>query len=80
MKISILFFLMITILTFLYLEHIKVEIIYALTNNSNSLHIKLMSINGSVISDGKFLIIPDPYQKSASLEIYDNGLMDSVKA
>ncbi len=79
MKISTLFFLFITILTFLYVEHIKVEMIYALTNSSNSLQIKLMSINGSVISDGKFIIIPDPYQKSESLEIYDNGLMDSNK-
>ena len=47
MKISTLFFLFITILTFLYVEHIKVEMIYALTNSSNSLQIKLMSINGS---------------------------------
>ena len=39
----------------------------------------MISINGSVISDGKFLIIPDPYQKSASLEIYDNELVDSNK-
>ena len=79
MKISILFFLFITILTFLYIEHIKFELIYALTNSTNSLNIELISINGSFISDGKFLIIPDPYQKFSSLEVSDNELVDSNK-
>lgn len=79
MKISILFFLFITILTFLYIAHIKFELIYALTNSTKSLNIELISINGSFISDGKFLIIPDPYQKFASLEVSDNELMDSNK-
>src|SRR5687767_829759 len=81
MKILMLFFLFITILTFLYLEHIKFEfeLIYALTNSSKLLNIELISINGSSISDGKFLIIPDPYQKLASLEVADNELMDSNK-
>jgi hypothetical protein len=79
MKISILFFLFITFLTFIYVEHIKFEIVYALTNSSKSLNIELISINGSLISAGKFLIIPDPYQKFASLEIYDNEVMDSNK-
>ena len=32
-----------------------------------------------MISDGKFLIVPDPYQKLTSLEIADNELMDSNK-
>ncbi len=81
MKISILCFLFITILTFLYIEHIKFEfeLIYALTNSSKSLNIELLSLNGSLIPDGKFLIVPDPYQKLTSLEIADNELMDSNK-
>lgn len=80
MKILMLFFLFITIiLTFLYMEHIKFELIYALTNSSKSLNIELISINGSFISDGKFLIIPDPYQKFSSLEVSDNELVDSNK-
>jgi hypothetical protein len=81
MKISILCFLFITILTFLYIEHIKFEfeLIYALTNSSKSLNIELLSLNGSLIPDGKFLIVPDPYQKLTRLEIADNELMDSNK-
>ena len=79
MKISILCFLFITFLTFIYVEHIKFEIVYALTNSSKSLNIALISINGSLISDGRFFIIPDPFQKYASLEIYDNELVDSNK-
>jgi hypothetical protein len=80
MKILMLFFLFITIiLTFLYMEHIKFELIYALTNSPKSLNIELISINGSFISDGKFLIIPDPYQKFLSLEVSDNELVDSNK-
>ena len=54
MKILMLFLLFITILTFLYIEHLKFEFIYALTNSSKSLNIELVSINSSFISDGKF--------------------------
>jgi hypothetical protein len=79
MKILMLFFLFFTILTFLYIEHLKLEFIYALTNSSKSLNIELVSINSSFISDGKFLIMPDPYQKFSSLEVSDNGLVDSNK-
>src|SRR6187200_400905 len=79
MKILMLFFLFITILTFLYIEHIRFESISALMNSSKLLNIKLISINGSFISNGKFLIIPDPYQKFSRLEVSDNGLMDSNK-
>jgi hypothetical protein len=79
MKILMLFLLFITILTFLYIEHLKFEFIYALTNSSKSLNIELVSINSSFISDGKFLILPDPYQKFSSLEVSDNGLVDSNK-
>src|SRR5215213_8496175 len=80
MKILILFFLSITIFTFLYIEQLKFEFIYALTNSSKLLNIELISINGSVISNGKFLIIPDPYQKFSSLEVSDNGLVDTNKS
>src|SRR5215203_1243489 len=80
MKILILFFLSITIFTFLYIELLKFEFIYALTNSSKLLNIELISINGSVISNGKFLIIPDPYQKFSSLEVSDNGLVDTNKS
>ena len=80
MKILLLFFLFITIFTFLYIEQLKFEFIYALTNSSKLLNIELISINGSVISNGKFLIIPDPYQKFSSLEVSDNGLVDTNKS
>ncbi len=79
MKILMLFFLFITFLTFLYIEHLRFESISALMNSSKLLNIKLISINGSFISNGKFLIIPDPYQKFSRLEVSDNGLMDSNK-
>ena len=39
----------------------------------------MISINGSLLPDGKFLIVPDPFQKSTMLEISDNDLMDSNK-
>src|SRR3712207_5626252 len=39
----------------------------------------MSSINGSLLSDGKFLIVPDPFQNSTMLKISDNNLMDSNK-
>ena len=81
MKLSVVFILVFLISFFLYLENEIFELTYAFTNNNITrlLNIEIISIDGSLLPDGKFLIIPDPFQKSTNLEISDNDLMDSNK-
>jgi hypothetical protein len=80
MKLSVIFILFCLISIFLYLENEIFELTYAFTNNiTRLLNIEMVSINGSLLSDGKFLIVPDPFQKSTMLEISDNDFMDSNK-
>src|SRR5215211_8484549 len=80
MKLAITFVLFFLISFFLYLENEIFELTYAFTNKITRLiNIEMVSINGSLLSDGKFLIIPDPFQKSTMLEISDNDLIDSNK-
>lgn len=79
MKFSIIFTLVFLIAFFLYLENEIFELTYAFTNNITKLNIEIISINGSLLSDGKFLIVPDPFQKSPTLEIFDNDHIDSNK-
>jgi hypothetical protein len=80
MNLFIVFILVLLISFFLYLENEIFELTYAFTDNiTRLLNIEMVSINGSFLSDGKFLIIPDPFQKSSILEISDNDLMDSNK-
>jgi len=80
MKLAITFVLFFLISFFLYLENEIFELTYAFTNkNTRLINIEMVSINGSLLSDGKFLIIPDPFQKSTMLEISDNDLIDSNK-
>ena len=79
MKFSIIFTLVFLIAFFLYLENEIFELTYAFTNTITELNIEMVSINGSLLSDGKFLIVPDPFQKSPTLEIFDNDHIDSNK-
>ena len=81
MKISLIIIVVFLISFFLYLENEIFELSYASTNNNITrlLNIEMISINGSLLPSGKFLIIPDPFQKSTMLEISDNDLMDSNK-
>jgi hypothetical protein len=80
MKLSVIFILFFLLSIFLYLENEIFDLTYAFTNNfTRLLNIENVSINGSLLSDGKFLIVPDPFQKSTMLEISDNDLMDSNK-
>lgn len=80
MKLSIIFILFFLIAFFLYLDNEIFELTYSFTNNiTKLLNIEMVSINGSLLSDGKFLIVPDPFQKSTMFEISDNDLMDSNK-
>src|ERR687897_3400150 len=80
MKLSVIFILFFLLSIFLYLENEIFDLTYAFTNNfTRLLNIENVSINGSLLSDGKFLIVPDPFQKSTLLEISDNDLMDSNK-
>lgn len=80
MRLSIMFILFFLISFFLYLENETFELTYAFTNNiTRLLNIEIVSINGSLLSDGRFLIVPDPFQKSTMLEISDNDLLDLNK-
>ena len=79
MKFPIIFALIFLVSFFLYLENEIFELTYAFTNNITKLNIETVSINGSLLSEGKFVIVPDPFQKFPILEISDNDQMDSNK-
>lgn len=57
--------------------------IYAIVENQNAsgvLNIILTSIEGSLLSNGTFLITPDPFQKDQQFLIVDNGINDKDKS
>lgn len=56
---------------------------YAIDENATSnsiLNIRLSSIEGSLLSNGTFLITPDPFQKDQSFLITDNSNSDKDKS
>ena len=80
MHLYILYILFLFVSLFLYLGNEVFESTFAVTNNvTRLLNIEMVSLNGSLLPGGKFLLVPDPYQQSTTLEISDNDYLDSNK-
>lgn len=64
-------------------EEDTINPIYAISENQNAsgiLNIILSSIEGSLLSNGTFLITPDPFQQDQSFLIVDNDINDKDKS